>query len=134
VFDLPFPDQLSHGTGHVSHRDVWVNTMLVKEVDAVGLQALERLFGDQADAGGRAVEPGGSDAILEAELGCQNDLVAKGGDGLSEHFFIHSPVGFGAVEECDAAFERSADQCNGSRLLGCGAIAERQAHAAESDG
>jgi hypothetical protein len=40
--------------------------VLVEQVDAVGLQALERLFGDQADAGGCAVEAGACDAIFGA--------------------------------------------------------------------
>src|SRR5262245_45361634 len=50
-------DQLLNGSCHVLNGYVWVHAVLVKEVDAVRLETLERRFCDCANVFGPAVEP-----------------------------------------------------------------------------
>ncbi|KOE70066.1 hypothetical protein D18P1_0304155 [Aggregatibacter actinomycetemcomitans serotype f str. D18P1] len=53
------------------------DTVLVEQVDVVGIQARKRLFDHGADAFGAAVQPFGDDAVFETEFGGNDDLFAK---------------------------------------------------------
>jgi len=109
--------------------------MLVEEVDAVGLQALQRGFGDGADALGAAVNRLLRVAVLEAELGGENHLVAKWSRRFADEFLVDErAITLGGVEERDALLESSPNQRDAFRFFSSRAIAETQTHAAKADG
>ena len=54
--DLPFLDQLLDRAGDILDRHVRIDAVLVEQVDAIGLQALERCLDDLLDVLGPAVE------------------------------------------------------------------------------
>jgi hypothetical protein len=105
---------LLHCPGDVLDRYVWVDAVLVEQVDPVGLQALERRVGYVPDVLRAAVEPvalAGDRVDVEGELGRYDDLVTDRGEGLADEFLVgERPVGFSGVEERDAPIDSGADQ------------------------
>ena len=127
-------DQFPHRSGHVLHRHVGVDPVLVKEVDPVGAQALQRGLGDRPDVFGAAVDALRRVAAEEPELGGDHDFIAERGDGLAEQLLVGAlAIGFGRVEKGDATLERAANQREAGLLVGRGAVAVAQAHAAETE-
>jgi hypothetical protein len=49
VFDLALPDEILHGSRHILDRHVRVDAMLIKQIDGVGPEPLERGLGDLLD-------------------------------------------------------------------------------------
>src|SRR2546426_8253591 len=46
---------------------------------------------------------------FETEFGCDHHLTAKGSERCAKKFFVRKwAVGFGAIEECDTAFDGSS--------------------------
>ena len=58
VLHLALLDQILHRSGDIFDRHVRIDAVLIEEVDDVGLQPLERSFGDFLDVLGPAVQPG----------------------------------------------------------------------------
>ena len=109
--------------------------MLVEQVDDVGAQAPQRLVADLPDALGPAVEPVGRDAVLEAELGGNDDSVAHRLKRLADDLLVETgAVGLGRVEECHPALNGGTDQRDGLMPVGGGTVAEAEPHAAETEG
>lgn len=109
--------------------------MLIEQVDAVGLQPLQRGLGHRLDIGGPAVEPGLDLAVPEAELGGDHHLVAERRERLTRQLLVdEGAISLGGVEQGHAAFERGPDHRNRLRRLGRGAVAIAQSHAAEAEG
>ncbi len=75
--DLAGGDELLDRPGDILHRHGGIDAMLVEQVDAVGLQPLERGVGDLADMRGPAVDAGRRGRVLEAEFRGDDDLVAE---------------------------------------------------------
>ena len=78
--------------------------MLVKEVDAVGLQPLEARLGDALDVLGPAVGAAaartGLKIDVKAELGGDDDLVANRRERLADEFLVgERAVGLRRVEQ-----------------------------------
>ena len=132
VAHLAGADQLPDRARHVLHRHVRVNAVLIEEVEAVGLQAPQGVLGNRAYALRPAVHARLRSAVLEAELGRDDDLIADGRQGLAHHVLVGA-VGLGGVEERHPARERLADQRDGLRLVQPRAVAEAQSHAAEAE-
>ena len=108
--------------------------MLVEQVDAVGLEPLERRVGDGADTLRPAVHARRGIPVLETELACDHDLVAERSHRLADQLLIREwTVGLGAVKERHAALEGLADQRDRCLLLQRGAVTEAQAHATEAE-
>jgi hypothetical protein len=88
VQNLAFPYQLLDRPGDVLDRDLRVDSVLVKEIDAIGPEALEHAFDSQLDVRRAAVEPRAALTRLEidvpAELRCDRDLVSERRDALAE--------------------------------------------------
>ena len=109
VFDLAFGDEVLHCACHVFDGHVGVNAMLVEQVDDVGVEALQRGFGDLLDVFGLAVEaaaalPVGLD--IKTELGGDHDPVAERRESFADEFFVDEwAIDFGGVEEGDATFD-----------------------------
>ena len=78
VPDLPFLNQVLHGSGDVFDRDVRVDAVLVEEVDPSIVEPLERRLGDLSDVRGPAVQAGLLAALeLEPELRGDDHLIAN---------------------------------------------------------
>ena len=62
MLDLALGDQFLHRTGDILDRDVRIDAVLIKEIDPVGLEALERRIRHRPDAFGAAVGAAGAGA------------------------------------------------------------------------
>ena len=133
VPDLSRPDQVLHRTCNILHWHLRIDAVLIKQVDDVGAQTLERVIADLADARGTAVEAFGRHRIREAELGGDHDLIAYRLESFANNFLVgERTVGFGRVKEGDAALNGGADQLDGFLPVGCGTRTMIQTHAAEA--
>ncbi len=109
--------------------------MLVEQLDPVGAQPLQRGFRDGTDILRPAVDAVRDHATGKAELGGDDDLVAKRYQCLAEQFLVIAwAIGLSGVEEGDAALIGAADQRDRVALVGGRAEPETQAHAPQADG
>jgi hypothetical protein len=97
-----------------------VNPVLIEKIDDVGLERLERSFGDFLDVLWLTVALSGTSLRLginfPTELGSDHDLPMDGRKGLAHEFFIRErAVRFGGIEEHDAALD-----CGLVREIPCG--------------
>src|SRR3989441_6538859 len=91
------------------------------------------------DVRGPAVQAGPVRFALErgpeAELGGDRHAPAEGNERLAQELFVRErAVDLGGVEECDAAFDRRADQRDHLLLVRRRTVAKAHSHAAEADG
>src|SRR5215469_3520750 len=125
VLDLAFCDQLFDSAGDVFDWDVRVDSVLIEQIDDISLEALERGVSDLPDVLGPAVQACRWLPAWEAELGCDDDLIAEGREGFAYEFFVRErAVGFGGVKESDAAVEGGTDECDCLLFLCCGTVGE----------
>src|ERR1700712_1975665 len=101
-------DEVLYGTGSFLNGSVGINTVLIEEVDGVGLQALERPFHDLLDVVGAAIRrcplPIISRGWLKAELRRNDHVFAEGSEGFTDYFLIDvGAVHFGGIKEGNAA-------------------------------
>lgn len=135
VFDVSGFDQFFDSPGDILDRDIRVDAMLIEQVDAVGPKSLQRILGHFADAFGAAVESVRRLAVLETELGRDDDLVSIRSKCFSEQFFvIPRSVRFGGVKERDTKIDGRMQQSDCFVLFDRGTVAETQAHTAETEG
>ncbi len=135
VLHLALGDELLDRAGDVLDRHGGVDAVLVEQVDAVGLQALQGRVGHRPDALWPAVLAELRIAFSEPELGGDHDLVAYGRQGLAQQRLVgERPIGLGGVEEGDAALDRRAQQPHAVLGVRRRAVAEAQSHAAKADG
>src|SRR5688572_19940927 len=111
---LALRHQLFDRTGHILDRYLRIDTVLIKQIDAIRPQALFRSVDDPLDVLGPAVEArlalAGLQIDVPAELGRDHDLVAERRDAFAQDaFHFVRAVGLGGVEERDSSVERSAD-------------------------
>src|SRR6185503_13295482 len=111
MLDLAFADEVADRAGDILDRDARIDAVLVKQVDTLNAQTLQRAFGRLADMLRPAVHAtavltrGGVD--IETKLGCDQDLFAEGPQGLADNFLIlERAIYFGGVEEADPTLER----------------------------
>lgn len=71
-------DQLLHRAGHVLHRHLWIDPILVKEVDDVGAQPLQRFISDLPNAPRPAIDRLAGIAALKSEFGRDHHLITDG--------------------------------------------------------
>src|SRR5450830_506401 len=134
VAHLALGDQLFHGAGHVLHRHLGIDPVLVEQVNAVGTQVLERVLDHRSDTLGAAVHTRRDVAVLEAELGGNHHLVTHRRQGLAHHFFVQCAIGLGGVEEGHATLDRLPDQLHCSGAVNTRTVAIAQTHAAHAEG
>src|SRR5258708_24156671 len=76
---LALLDQLTYRPGHILHRHLWIDTVLIKQVNVIGLESLERPFYGLTDIL-RTARCFGADplAVLatQTKFGGHNHLVA----------------------------------------------------------
>jgi hypothetical protein len=106
------------------------DTVLVEQVDVVGLQADERRFGDGADVLRTAV--GTRDRAvfqLEAELGGDDHVLAHRRQRFAHQLFVDvGSVGLGGIEKVDAAFHGRTQHTDAFAFLDRLAGSEAQVH------
>jgi hypothetical protein len=134
VLHFTFADQLSYGSRDIFDRNFRVDTMLIKQVNCIDLQAVQGSLRNFPDSLGAAIEPLRGNAIHEAEL-CRNYwLVLDRCERFAKQFFIRErAVRFGSIEECHACVVRSSDQLDRRCFFGRRPIAEAEPHATESE-
>jgi hypothetical protein len=135
VLHFAFLDQLLDRSGHVLDRHVWIDAMLIEEVDPIGLQSLQRRLGDLADVRRSAVQPGALSVLeLEAEFGGDHNLIANRGKGIPDQLFVRvRTVRLGCVEERDPTVNSRPDDSDAFLPWAGRAVAKADAHAAEAN-
>ena len=91
--------------------------MLIKQIDHIGPESLERGFSNLFDAFGAAIQiaPPRFDfgSGFETELGGYDHLLAKRSERFTDEFFVRvRTINFGGVKKCDAAFNGRPNQCD----------------------
>src|SRR2546426_6587193 len=84
VQHLALRNQVLDCSGHILDGDLWIDTMLVVEIDAVGLEALQRALDHLLDVIRPAVDATGLD--VKAELRGDADAVAEGRERFTDEF------------------------------------------------
>src|SRR5919202_560171 len=122
------------GSRHLFDRHVWVNPVLIEQVNRLGPEPLERILDRLLDVLGAAIQAPLAGEI-ETEFGGDHHLFSNGSQGFTDQLLVCEwAVHLGGVEEGDAALDGRADQSN-RLLLVCGrAEGMAQSHTAESNG
>jgi hypothetical protein len=138
VLDLAFPDEVLHRAGNVLDGYVRIDAVLIEEIDAIGLQPLERGLGDLSDVFRAAIEATLLARLrieVEPEFGGDHHLLTERREGFADEFFVRErAIHFGGVKECDAALDGRSDQRDTLLFFDCRAVAKAQTHAAKPDG
>ena len=110
---LALLNQVFHRSGDVFDGHVRIDTVLIEQIDDIGLEALERSFGDFLDVFGTTVQAGllaGFGSSSKPNLVAITTLSRKGAERFAHQFFVgERTVDFGGVEEGDAAFDGRPD-------------------------
>jgi hypothetical protein len=83
------PNQIGHRADHVLDRHLFVDAMLVEEIDVIGSQPAQGSFHRLADVLGPAVEARDRPVLdAEPELCGNHDLMAPALEGPSEELLV----------------------------------------------
>jgi hypothetical protein len=139
MMDLAFLDQPLDGAGDVLDRHLGVHPVLVEQIDAIGLEALEHAFGHVLDVLRPAVQPdqalSGLLVDVPAEFRGDDHLVADRRQGLADKLLIRErAIDLGGVEKRNAALGRRADHPDSFLPAGRRTVAVAQPHAAVPKG
>src|SRR3989475_177263 len=132
---LAWPNQFLDRPRHVFDRHVWVNTVLIIEIDHIGPEPFQRTLDALLDALGPAVLhllP----AVIKSDPELRGDhyLSAEWSQRLTDELFVAvRTVNFGGIEECDAAFDGRADERDHRLLVRWETVALAHPHAAEPE-
>ena len=110
MLHLALLDEVLHRSRYVFDRHVRINTVLIKQIDDIGLEPLERAFGNLLDVFWPTIEGSPLAPVVgigsKAELGCYDYPVAEWSKRFADKFFVgERTVHFSGVEEGDAAFD-----------------------------
>src|SRR5262249_45394473 len=110
VFHLTLLNQVLHRSRNVFDWHVWINTVLIEQINDLDLESLERGLGDLLDVLRPTIQPHPTRLSVglkfEPELGGDNHLLAEGREGFAHEFFVcERAVNFSGIEERDAAFD-----------------------------
>ena len=99
--------------------------MLVEEVDYVRPKPRQRFFRDLTDAFGPTVSTFRWNAVLEAKLGCDDDVLTYQFQSLAYDFFVQTwAICLGSIEEGHTTVIRCANDLDGFSALRRGTEAE----------
>jgi hypothetical protein len=131
---LPSSDQVLYRARDVLDWHVRVHSVLVEEIDPIGLEPLQRSLSDLADVGRSTVQTRLLPTFkLEPELRRNDDPIANG-----RHRFAHDllvgkwPVRFGGIKERDASIDGGANDRDTVFATGRLSVTKADAHAAEA--
>src|SRR5438270_4760878 len=108
VLDLALLDQLLHRSCNVFDGHIRIDTMLIEEIDHIGLKAFERSLGNLLDVLWPAVQPCrrtlhrsvGLRRYIEAELGGDHYPIAHGSECLTNQLLVDvRPIDLRRIEE-----------------------------------
>lgn len=137
VLHLALADQLLHGSRNLLDRNRWIYSVLVKEIDVVGLQSLERAFDNLADVLGAAVESARAAAIgidVKAKLRGNDNMSAHCGKRLTQQRLIgEGAIELRRIEERDTQIDCGTYQRQTRLLLHGTAVFTAQPHATEPE-
>src|SRR5213594_123911 len=135
VLHLALRNQFLDRSRHVFDRHVWVDAVLIIEIDDVGPEPFQRALDALLDALGPAVLhllPAG--ITSHPELGGDHHLSAHWRQRLANQLFVGiRTVNLGGIEECDAAFDGRADERDHRLLVRWDTVALAHPHAAEPE-
>ncbi|MCY1376511.1 hypothetical protein D9M69_640050 [compost metagenome] len=139
MLDLTGRNQLLNCSRNIFDWHFGINTVLVKEIDAICLQTLQCRVCHSFDMIRPTVSAAAARArfevYIEAELGGDYYLVTNWLQRFTEQRLIgERPIGFGSVEHRDPTVMRSVDELNHIALFGARSINSRHTHAAEANG
>jgi hypothetical protein len=109
VLDLALLNQFFHRAGDIFNRHVWIDAVLIEQIDNIGPESFQRIVGDLFDVLGPTIE---SNLLtfgtkFETEFSGYHHLPTERGESFAYKFFVRErAVHFGGVEECDASFHR----------------------------
>src|SRR3954452_13293076 len=109
--------------------------MLIKEIDSIALEALQRRLSHLTDVRGAAVKACLLTVLeLEAELGRNHHLIADRRQCVADELFVREwSVRFGRIEERHTTFECCPNDRETVFTGASGAVAKADAHAAEAE-
>ena len=135
MLHLPFANEFLDRRRHLLDGHIGIDSVLVEQVDMVGLQSRERFVNHFPNAFGATVQTAERKAVLEAEFGGDDYLVADWAQGFTEQLFVgERSIGLGRIEEGHALIKSRADQLDRLIFVHGGTESEAHAHAAETDG
>src|SRR6266550_4666646 len=136
VLHLALRNQFLDRARHVFDRHVWVDTVLIIEIDDVGLESFQRTLDALLDALGAAVLdllPAGIPS--DSELRGEHHLCAHWRQRFAYELFVGvRTVNFGGIEERDAPFDGRANERDHRLLVRWETVALAHPHAAEPEG
>src|SRR5579885_215111 len=132
-------DEFLHRSGYVLDGDVWIDPVLIEQIDGVYPEALQRFLSDLFNALGTAIEtsPSGTTVGVElkTELRGDHHLPPKGNQGFSHQLLVGKrPIDLSGIEEGDAPLHCRMKKRDHLRLVANRFIRKGLAHAAESEG
>ena len=108
MLHLSFLDQILHCPRHILDRDGGVDTVLIKQIDRINSESLERCLGHLFDTFGATIHTstGAGGGILEPELCCDHHSFLEGSEGFANELFVLArTINLCGVEEANAPFK-----------------------------
>src|SRR5438128_3506280 len=104
VLHLALLNQVLHRSCYILDRHARVNSVLVVQIDDVGLEPLERALGRFLDVLWPTIQGSPLASVLRirrpAELRCDHHLIAQRSKRFSHEFFVREwTIDFGSIEE-----------------------------------
>ena len=138
---LPFAHELRHRADDVLDRHLGIDTMLIQQIDAIGLQTAERAFHSLANVRGLAVHPCSAAVLIDAEseLGRDHEPVARTielRESAREELLVYvRAVHLCRIEECHAELDGAVNRGDGLALVALvrGAVCLAHSHEAKAE-
>src|SRR5260221_1438715 len=133
---LALLDQITYRPGHILHRHLWIDTVLIQKVNVIGLESLERAFDGLTDIL-RPASSFGADllSVLEtkAKFGADDHLVAPVLERPAEQLLVgEGTIALGRIEEGASDLDGTV-QCSDRFLLIGRTIGLAHGHTTETD-
>ena len=117
MLHLAFPDKLLYRSGHVLDGHVRIDSVLVKQIDGVDLEPLQRSSATCLMCSGRLLRPCCRPfGRFKPELRGDHDPFSNGESASPTSSSLVRSVDLGCVEEGDAAVDRRAKESDHSGL------------------
>src|SRR5579864_7650993 len=136
VLHLALLNQVLHGPSHIFDRNIRVYAVLIKQIDDIRPEALERGLGHFLDMHRAAIEASLlAVGELKPKFRCNRYLASKRNESFADEFFIRErAIYFGGIEKRNPAFNSRTDHRDPLLFIDRLAVAEAHSHAAESNG
>jgi len=106
VFDLALLNQFIDRACYILNRHIWVNAMLIDQVNCLDLESLERPLNGLLDMLRLTVKTTRLRRKIEPELCGDHHLITERGEGFAHEFFVgERAIDFGGIKERDAMFD-----------------------------